>query len=107
MPQIGDKAIFVEHAVLCKDLDSLMEEPVTVLLLGSLEDETLIAEKAEKFAEKNNLGGLTMSGNSLEYEYIGRTGRTVELEWIICKPAWGNMQEVGAATMDLNQFFKH
>lgn len=110
MSQIGDKATFIEHAVHVTDLDSLMEQAVTVWLREDTEDVELKAPKlAEKRAGRDLENALALSGNTLEYEYIDKTGRTAT--GIRTKRGdreiWVIGEDLTPRTLDLNEYFKH
>lgn len=92
--------IFVEHIVLARDLDSLMEQPITVFLL---EDSNNIESRSIRLAKKSNQNILMETGNTIDYEYYGLSGKKVEAvsnegKWVINK-------EISPATVDINDLF--
>lgn len=102
MPNLGDKGVFIEHYAIVKDLDSLMEEPYTMLLLEGIQD---VESRVEDSAVKNCV--LAMNGNALEAEYQGKTGRTVQCTWSeITKFGWKRGEEITPAEVDLKDLFK-
>lgn len=107
MPQLGDRATFVEHAVLVKDLDGLCEQAVTVLLAKDCKNVEETAEKAAKRDERKDPDNvLALTGNTLEYEYLAPTGRTVTACWMILKQGWKAIDDLTPATLDITEYFK-
>lgn len=109
MPEIGDKAIFIEHAVLCRDLDSLMEQPILVTVIATHADPEI---RAVELAKKDNglsadsTNALALSGNTLEYEYLQPTGKQVQAVWGVVRLGWIKPQEIAERTFDITSYYK-
>lgn len=103
--QIGEVAVFIEHAVKLIDLDSKMEEATKVLVKETDKDPEFMACF---LAKKSTKTALYLSGNTLDAEYIGRTGRTVSAEFKIVKAAWTLKEEITPddKSIDLEEYMK-
>lgn len=71
------KVTWVGHLVECSDLDSGDVFAVELMMNDRLSQDRLI-DACYKSAAKHEL--VQLSGNSFEYEYLGRSGRIVEME---------------------------
>lgn len=104
--EIGDTAVYVEHAVHLRDLDSLAEQAVTTLIR---QDDPEPEETACKYAKDHSPENvLKETGNAIEAEYIGPTGRTVLCEFVVLKKGWIKKQELTEdnGSVDLTEYFK-
>lgn len=109
----GDKCIMYEHLIVVKDEDSLDQQAVTWVSIYGEPDPKKTAEyseivdKAIEYAKKSNQNVLAMNGNSLEYEYEGLTGRTVECELVpVERLAWRQVKELTPSKVDIGDYFK-
>lgn len=102
--ELGTKSVFIQHYAIVKDLDSLMEEGVTVTYREGTED---VEEKVERTAERKSI--LTFNGNTLEAEYQGTTGFTFLCEYKIpvgsTKPEWVKIEDLTASEVDMESLF--
>jgi hydrogenase maturation factor HypF (carbamoyltransferase family) len=80
-----------------------MQSPIKVMVLSTIEN-------FEEFA--GNLGKekspLALSGNALESEYIGKTGRTVAAEFAILKSGWKATGDITPddGSIDFDELYK-
>jgi len=104
-PQPGDKIKMIEHFVVIKDKDNGDQIAIT---LGYIEGAENVPLKAEKAAETHKDNVLVLSGNSLECEYQGETGRTYMAEWAPIKYGWRKLEEgeLTPSTINLDDYLK-
>jgi hypothetical protein len=72
------KSKWIGHIVECTDLDSADIFAVEVMLNAKIVDEEAVIAAASRAAEKDHL--VQLSGNTFSFEYLGKSGRVVELE---------------------------
>jgi len=71
------KITWVGHLVECRDKDSGDGFTIELMMNDALPEDRLI-DSCYKAAAKNEL--VQLSGNSFEYEYMGKSGKVVEME---------------------------
>lgn len=72
-----NKSTWVGHLVECNDKDSGDVFAIEVMMNEKVGEDRIV-EACFKAAAKNEL--VNLSGNTFEYEYLGRSGKVLEIE---------------------------